>query len=132
MSKERSHRHGQDHVIDIEQQIHPGAIIVVDEQGGVYSGLHEPKRSDVRDEALEPRLWCLIKAVEGMGQEADVVWPCWIGETGGLLAAPGRNALETSSWCAGQPLLAMSVSTVRMVDGLITGEKVFLKSMPGH
>jgi hypothetical protein len=38
------------------------------------------------DEAVEPCPGSLTKAVEGAGQEADVIRLCWINEAGWLLA----------------------------------------------
>jgi len=40
----------------------------------------------MRDEAVEPRAWSLTEAVEGAGEQANVIRPCWISDAGGLLA----------------------------------------------
>ena len=122
----------QDHVINVQKKICHGAVVVVDEEGGVSLRLDEAQARDMADKTIEPRPRCLTEAVKRAREEADVV---------GLLGCrlytcscklPWRKALETSSWCAGQCCVATIVRTVRIVAGLTTGENVSPKSMPGR
>jgi hypothetical protein len=57
-----------------------------DEQRRIGARLDEPERRDVPNEAHEPGSWRLTKAVEGFGQQADMIWSFRIFEAWRLAA----------------------------------------------
>ena len=84
--KQISRRSCEDDVINVEEQVGDLTALFVNKERGVRDRSNEAEGADVVGEALVPRPRCLLKSVQGLLQQADMIRRTRIDETRRLLA----------------------------------------------
>jgi hypothetical protein len=76
----------EDDVVDVDEQVRHLAAMVVHKQRRVGESLFEPHGAQMSPESIEPGPGRLLEAIEGLGEEANMIRVLLINEPSRLMA----------------------------------------------